>query len=89
MVIEVRPTPDPRLTSTWYPDPGVIEVNIAPTASLQNSSWKPSQQARLARLYQKFDVDGATAAPAAQPSRWRHTRGLTAAAPAPTPLVHC
>lgn len=59
----LRPTPDPRLTSTTItPDPGVIEVNIAPTASFAEQRQQLEtlyQQARLARLTtEAFDVDG-------------------------------
>ena len=56
--------PDPRLRSTTItPDPGVIEVNVAPTASFveqARTSWKRcTPQARLARLStESFDVDG-------------------------------
>ncbi len=57
------PPPDPRLRSTTItPDPGVIEVNIAPTASFaeQNQQLETLYaQARLARLTtESFDVDG-------------------------------
>lgn len=57
------PPPDPRLTSTTItPDPGVIEVNIAPTASFAEQRQQLEtlyQQARLARLTtEAFDVDG-------------------------------
>ena len=57
------PPPDPRLRSTTItPDPGVIEVNVAPTASFAEQSQQLEtlyQQARLARLAtESFDVDG-------------------------------
>ena len=57
------PPPDPRLKSTTItPDPGVIEVNVAPTASFleQNEQLETLyEQARLARLStESFDVDG-------------------------------
>jgi uncharacterized protein (DUF2126 family) len=57
------PPPDPRLKSTTItPDPGVIEVNVAPTASFaeQNQQLETLYaQARLARLStESFDVDG-------------------------------
>lgn len=57
------PPPDPRLRSTTItPDPGVIEVNVAPTASFaeQNQQLETLYaQARLARLCtESFDVDG-------------------------------
>lgn len=57
------PPADPRLTSTTItPDPGVIEVNVAPTASFaeQNEQLQTLyEQARLARLCtESFDVDG-------------------------------
>ena len=57
------PPPDPRLTSmTITPDPGVIEVNIAPTASFAEQRQQLEtlyEQARLARLStESFDIDG-------------------------------
>ncbi len=57
------PPPDPRLKSTTItPDPGVIEVNVAPTASFVEQSQQLETlygQARLARLStESFDVDG-------------------------------
>lgn len=57
------PPPDPRLQSTTItPDPGVIEVNVAPTTSFleQNQQLETLyEQARLARLStESFDVDG-------------------------------
>ncbi len=57
------PPPDPRLKSmTITPDPGVIEVNIAPTASFAEQRQQLEtlyEQARLARLStESFDVDG-------------------------------
>jgi uncharacterized protein (DUF2126 family)/transglutaminase-like putative cysteine protease len=57
------PPPDPRLTSTTItPDPGVIEVNIAPTASFAEQSRQLEtlyEQARLARLStESFQFDG-------------------------------
>ncbi|HUH71493.1 MAG TPA: transglutaminase family protein [Mycobacterium sp.] len=57
------PPPDPRLQSTTItPDPGVIEVNIAPTASFSGQTQQLEtlyQQARLARLTtESFDVSG-------------------------------
>jgi uncharacterized protein (DUF2126 family)/transglutaminase-like putative cysteine protease len=57
------PPPDPRLKSTTItPDPGVIEVNIAPTASFAEQRRQLEslyEQARLARLStESFDVDG-------------------------------
>jgi uncharacterized protein (DUF2126 family)/transglutaminase-like putative cysteine protease len=64
VVIEgYEPPPDPRLTSTTItPDPGVIEVNIAPTASFAAQCQQLQtlyEQARLARLAtESFDVDG-------------------------------
>jgi uncharacterized protein (DUF2126 family)/transglutaminase-like putative cysteine protease len=64
VVIEgYEPPPDPRLTSTTItPDPGVIEVNIAPTASFAGQAQQLEtlyEQARLARLAtESFDVDG-------------------------------
>ena len=64
VVIEgYEPPPDPRLGSTTItPDPGVIEVNIAPTASFAEQREQLEtlyEQARLARLStESFDVDG-------------------------------
>jgi uncharacterized protein (DUF2126 family)/transglutaminase-like putative cysteine protease len=57
------PPPDPRLTSTTItPDPGVIEVNVPPTASFAEQAQLLEtlyEQARLARLStESFDVDG-------------------------------
>src|SRR5271167_4622969 len=57
------PPPDPRLTSTTItPDPGVIEVNIAPTASFAEQSQQLEtlyEEARLARLStESFQFDG-------------------------------
>ena len=57
------PPPDPRLKSmTITPDPGVIEVNIAPTASFAEQRQQLEtlyEQARLARLStESFDIDG-------------------------------
>jgi uncharacterized protein (DUF2126 family)/transglutaminase-like putative cysteine protease len=57
------PPPDPRLTSTTItPDPGVIEVNIAPTASFAEQSRQLEtlyEEARLARLStESFQYDG-------------------------------
>ena len=57
------PPPDPRLTSmTITPDPGVIEVNVPPTASFAEQTQLLEtlyEQARLARLStESFDVDG-------------------------------
>jgi uncharacterized protein (DUF2126 family)/transglutaminase-like putative cysteine protease len=57
------PPPDPRLHSmSITPDPGVIEVNIAPTASFTEQKQQLEtlyEQARLARLStESFDVDG-------------------------------
>jgi len=57
------PPPDPRLTSTTItPDPGVIEVNIAPTASFAEQSRQLEtlyEEARLARLStESFQFDG-------------------------------
>jgi uncharacterized protein (DUF2126 family)/transglutaminase-like putative cysteine protease len=57
------PPPDPRIGSmTITPDPGVIEVNVAPTASFAEQKQQLEtlyQQARLARLStESFDVDG-------------------------------
>lgn len=64
VVIEgYQPPPDPRLQSTTItPDPGVIEVNVAPTASFDEQRQQLEtlyEQARLARLStESFDVDG-------------------------------
>ncbi|MDX1890891.1 transglutaminase family protein [Mycolicibacterium sp. 050158] len=57
------PPPDARLTSmSVTPDPGVIEVNVAPTASFAEQRAQLEtlyEQARLARLStESFDVDG-------------------------------
>ncbi|KAA8967328.1 transglutaminase family protein [Mycobacterium sp.] len=57
------PPPDPRCTSvTITPDPGVIEVNIAPTATFADQRRQLEtlyEQARLARLStESFDIDG-------------------------------
>ncbi len=57
------PPPDPRLRSTTItPDPGVIEVNVAPTATFAEQCQQLEtlyQQARLARLStESFDVLG-------------------------------
>ncbi|HJT94771.1 MAG TPA: transglutaminase family protein, partial [Mycobacterium sp.] len=57
------PPPDPRITSmTVTPDPGVIEVNVAPTASFAEQKQQLQtlyHEARLARLStESFDVDG-------------------------------
>jgi uncharacterized protein (DUF2126 family)/transglutaminase-like putative cysteine protease len=57
------PPPDPRLRSmTVTPDPGVIEVNVAPTAGFAEQKEQLEtlyQEARLARLStESFDVDG-------------------------------
>lgn len=57
------PPPDPRLRSvTITPDPGVIEVNVPPTASFDEQAQLLGslyEQARLARLStESFDVDG-------------------------------
>jgi uncharacterized protein (DUF2126 family) len=57
------PPPDPRLRSTTItPDPGVIEVNVAPTASFDEQRRQLETlyaQARLARLStESFDIDG-------------------------------
>ncbi len=57
------PPPDPRLKSTTItPDPGVIEVNVPPTASFAEQTQLLEtlyEQARLARLStESFDVDG-------------------------------
>ncbi len=64
VVIEgYEPPADPRLTSTTItPDPGVIEVNVAPTASFAEQTRQLEtlyEQARLARLStESFAVDG-------------------------------
>lgn len=64
LVIEgYGPPPDPRLQSTTItPDPGVIEVNVAPTGSFEEQRQQLEtlyEQARLARLStESFDVDG-------------------------------
>ena len=64
VVIEgYEPPPDPRLRSTTItPDPGVIEVNVAPTASFAEQTRQLEtlyEQARLARLStESFSVDG-------------------------------
>jgi uncharacterized protein (DUF2126 family)/transglutaminase-like putative cysteine protease len=57
------PPPDPRLTSTTITaDPGVIEVNVAPSASfaeqrqLLETLYAEARQARLST--ESFDVDG-------------------------------
>jgi uncharacterized protein (DUF2126 family)/transglutaminase-like putative cysteine protease len=57
------PPPDPRITSmTITPDPGVIEVNVAPTASFADqlaqleTLYDEARQARLST--ESFDVDG-------------------------------
>jgi uncharacterized protein (DUF2126 family)/transglutaminase-like putative cysteine protease len=57
------PPSDPRLQSmSITPDPGVIEVNVAPTASFAEQKEQLQtlyEQARLARLStESFDVDG-------------------------------
>lgn len=57
------PPADPRLKSTTItPDPGVIEVNVAPTGSFDEQRQQLEtlyEQARLARLStESFDVDG-------------------------------
>ncbi|HUE34934.1 MAG TPA: transglutaminase family protein [Mycobacterium sp.] len=57
------PPPDPRLKSTTItPDPGVIEVNVDPTAGFAEQHRQLEtlyEQARLARLStESFDVDG-------------------------------
>ncbi|MBJ7338536.1 transglutaminase family protein [Mycolicibacterium sp.] len=57
------PPPDARLTSmSVTPDPGVIEVNVAPTVSFAAQREQLEtlyEQARLARLStESFDVDG-------------------------------
>ena len=64
VVIEgYAPPPDPRLESTTItPDPGVLEVNVAPTASFAEQRAQLEtlyEQARLARLStESFDFDG-------------------------------
>ena len=57
------PPPDPRITSmTVTPDPGVIEVNVAPTATFAEQRDQLQtlyEEARLARLStESFDFDG-------------------------------
>ena len=57
------PPADPRLQSTTItPDPGVIEVNVAPTASFAEQTQLLEtlyKEARLARLStESFDIDG-------------------------------
>ncbi len=57
------PPPDPRLEfASITPDPGVIEVNLAPAASFAEQSEQLRtlyEQARLARLStESFDLDG-------------------------------
>jgi uncharacterized protein (DUF2126 family)/transglutaminase-like putative cysteine protease len=57
------PPPDPRLRSMIItPDPGVIEVNVAPTSSFAEQREQLAtlyQEARLARLStESFDFDG-------------------------------
>ncbi len=57
------PPPDPRIRSmSVTPDPGVIEVNVAPTASFSEQKQQLETlyvEARLARLStESFDVDG-------------------------------
>jgi uncharacterized protein (DUF2126 family)/transglutaminase-like putative cysteine protease len=57
------PPPDPRITAmTITPDPGVIEVNVAPTASFAEQRQQLEtlyQEARQARLStESFSVDG-------------------------------
>jgi uncharacterized protein (DUF2126 family) len=57
------PPPDPRITSmSVTPDPGVIEVNVAPTASFAEQKQQLEtlyEEARQARLStESFDVDG-------------------------------
>ncbi|HTX94516.1 MAG TPA: transglutaminase family protein [Mycobacterium sp.] len=64
LVIEgYDPPPDPRLRSTTItPDPGVIEVNVAPTATFAEQRQQLEtlyEQARLARLAtESFELDG-------------------------------
>jgi len=64
LVIEgYGPPADPRLQSTTItPDPGVIEVNVAPTSSFAEQTQLLETlyaQARLARLStESFDIDG-------------------------------
>lgn len=64
LVIEgYGPPPDARLTQLVVtPDPGVIEVNVQPTASWAEQrelSFALYEQARLSRLStEKFDLDG-------------------------------
>jgi uncharacterized protein (DUF2126 family)/transglutaminase-like putative cysteine protease len=64
LVIEgYGPPPDPRLQSASVtPDPGVIEVNVAPTSSFAEQKAQLEalyEQARLARLTtEAFDFDG-------------------------------
>ena len=64
LVIEgYGPPADPRITTmTITPDPGVIEVNVAPSASFADQRDQLQtlyDQARLARLStESFDVDG-------------------------------
>ena len=57
------PPPDARLRSTTItPDPGVIEVNVAPTASFAEQHQQLEilyEEARMARLStESFDIDG-------------------------------
>jgi uncharacterized protein (DUF2126 family)/transglutaminase-like putative cysteine protease len=57
------PPPDPRMQSmTITPDPGVIEVNVAPTSSFAEQKQQLETlyaEARLARLStESFDLDG-------------------------------
>jgi uncharacterized protein (DUF2126 family) len=57
------PPPDPRIGSmTITPDPGVVEVNVAPTASFAEQKHQLEtlyEEARQARLStESFDVDG-------------------------------
>jgi uncharacterized protein (DUF2126 family)/transglutaminase-like putative cysteine protease len=57
------PGPDPRISSmTVTPDPGVIEVNVAPTAGFAEQRQQLEtlyNEARLVRLStESFDVDG-------------------------------